>query len=595
MRKLLLFIVLVGSALVGAALPLGLAQAGPGPRHAAPPYAGQCGLPLAQPIWAEFAWPLPAFDRIFGKRGVVLGASTGDYPARMRAAGAATVYFDLNLNKRIGTTTNPVDPSLMQSKAKTFFDFAVQQTGCATPVIVLNELAGASLVTPWSDANAQYRANALTFVQTLAQLGAHPVLLVALRPYTGGDSGAWWQQVAASAELVREVYVPATLVWHDRAVLGNRILRQAYRQSIQDFTSIGIPANKLGLMVSFASTKGFGGRNGLQPATAWYQVAKWQALAAKQVAAETGIASVWSWGWGEWNPAESDPAKPYALCAWLWGRSPTLCNAPRAIGRKKFDASRKEGQLSLLTPGTQCLVGERALSQAAIARLQLVTGDREAAYSALFERLVESKQATVSPKQVLAAERAVIAQAFHGSGAAYRSALRHAHASVTVARGVLADELRRAKVEQTLYASPPSGADVTTFYSSYPDLLVRLVSAKPAPAWLGRKSVGFALSEVAPDRLFGLRTGRSAVIRTSEGKFTVRALASPLPLGAVPLGRARPAIAAALRSFARGAAFERWTVARQSGALDDTLCQRDDLPQPAAVDLAAELPFLRLG
>ena len=110
----------------------------------------------------------------------------------------------------------------------------------------------------------------------------------------------------------------------------------------------------------------------------------------------------------------------------------------------------------------------------------------------------------------------MIAQAFHGSGAAYRSALRHAHASVTVARGVLADELRRAKVEQTLYASPPSGADVTTFYTSYPDLLVRLVSAKPAPAWLGRKSVGFALSEVAPDRVFGLRTGRSAVIRTSS-------------------------------------------------------------------------------
>src|SRR5204862_6553406 len=127
-RKLLLFIVVVA-----AALPLGLAQAGPGPRRAAPPYAGQCGLPLAQPIWGEFAWPLPAFDAIFGKRGVVLGTSTGDYPARMRAAGAATVYFDLNLNKRIGTTTNPVDPSLMQSKAKTFFDFAVQQTGCATP------------------------------------------------------------------------------------------------------------------------------------------------------------------------------------------------------------------------------------------------------------------------------------------------------------------------------------------------------------------------------------------------------------------------------------------------------------------------------
>ena len=50
--------------------------------------------------------------------------------------------------------------------------------GCATPVIVLNELSGPGLVTPWSDNNAQYRANVLAFVQDLAALGAHPVLLL---------------------------------------------------------------------------------------------------------------------------------------------------------------------------------------------------------------------------------------------------------------------------------------------------------------------------------------------------------------------------------------------------------------------------------
>jgi len=591
LRKLLLVIVLAV-----AALPLAAAQASQSrPRFAPAPYAGQCGLPLAQPIWMEFGWPTPQFNAIMGKRGVVVGASTGDYPAQLRAAGAATVYFDLNLNKRIGTTTAPVDPAVIPDKAKKFYDFAVQQIGCSTPVIVMNELAGASLVTPWSDENAQYRANALAFVQALSQLGAHPVLLVPVSPYSGGDAAAWWQQAAQYAEIVREVYVPATLVWADGATFGSRVLRQAYRQGIQDFTSMGIPANKLGLMVSFATTKGFGGRNGLRPATAWYQVAKWQALAAKQVAAETGIASIWSWGWGEWSAAEQDPAKPYALCAWLWTRSAKLCDAPKAIGRKRFDTSRREGQLSLLSPGTQCLVGGRALSQAAMARLQLVTGDREEAYSALFERLVESANAAVLQKDVLAAERAVVAQAFHGSSAAYHAALGRAHASVTVARGVLGDELRRARVERGLFAPAASGSEVSTFYSSYPDLLVRLVSAKPAPVWLGRKTQGFALSQVAPDVLFSLGTGRSAAIRTSEGKFTVKALASALPLGAVPLGRARPAIAAALRSFARGSAFERWTIARQRGALDDTLCQRDDLPQPAAVDLASYLPFLRLG
>src|SRR6266852_8355092 len=152
------------------------------------PYAGQCGIPATQPVWAEFGWPTDAYNSIRGKPGIVLGASSGAYPAQMRAAGAATVYFDLNLRNRIGTTTAPADPALIPGRAQKLFDFAVLQSGCPTPVIVLNELAGAGLVTPWQDKNAQYRQNALSLVQTLARLGAHPVLLIAARPYTGGDA-----------------------------------------------------------------------------------------------------------------------------------------------------------------------------------------------------------------------------------------------------------------------------------------------------------------------------------------------------------------------------------------------------------------------
>jgi len=577
---------------------------GAGARAASAPlplYAGQCGLPSTQPLYAEFGWPTPAYEAIFGKPGIVVGASSGDWPAKMRAAGAQTVYFDLNLKNRIGTTVKPADPSLLAARAKTFFDYAVAQTGCSTPLIVLNELAGANLVTPWSDNNAQYRQNALTFVQQLTALGAHPVLLIASRPYTGGDAGLWWQQVAASAEIVREDYIPATATWKSGPVLGNRNLRDSYRQAVADFTSIGIAPSRLGLMISFASTKGFGGRSGLQPADAWYQVAKWQSLAAQQVAAETGIASVWSWGWGQWNAAEQDPAKPYALCTWLWTRSPTLCDAPKAIG-VGFDASRTTGQLTTLAAGEQCVIGEtgenvppKLLSNDAIQRLQLVTGERDTAYSALYERAVESGRVPVPGQAVLAAERAVITQEFRGSRSAYLSALKQAHASVDIARGVLGDQLRRAKLEATLTASNPSSAEVKTFYDSYPDLLVRMVQAKPAPGWLGGKPKGLALDEVAPIGVFDVATGTSVVVRTSDGSFTVKALADALPLGAVPLGQAKPTIAAALRAFARGAAFEQWSVAQQRAALNTAICARDELPQPAAVDLTSYLPFLRLG
>ena len=96
-------------------------------------------------------------------------------------------------------------------------------------------------------------------------------------------------------------------------------------------------------------------------------------------------------------------------------------------------------------------------------------------------------------------------------------------------------------------------------------------------------------------KLFDLGTGQSSSVLTSQGSYTVKALKDPLPLGAVPLGQARPAILSALRTFASGVAFEHWTVAKQRAALNTATCARDDLPQPAAVDLVQYLPFLRLG
>jgi hypothetical protein len=543
-------------------------------------------------VWFDFGQPY--LQPILGQPGVVVGTSTGDWPAQMRALGAGTVYFDLNLKNRVGTPTAPTATSTMPDRAQKLMTFAVQQTGCATPVIVFNELSGPGLVTPWSDTNTQYRANVLALMQDIAALGAHPVLLIPGAAYTGGDALTWWQQVSAVAEIVREAYVPATLTWKQGPILGNRNLRNSYRAAVSNLTDIGIPPNKIGLMVSFATTIGFGGRNGLEPASAWFQVAKWQSLALQQVAGETGIASVWSWGWGRYTAAELDPEKGHAACVWMWTRSPSLCDAPTQLG-PGFDTSLKEGQLSLLPGSAQCLIGRRVLSDAAIAQLQRLTGDRETAYSALFERLVESDQSPVPTSAVLAAERGVILQSFGGSRAAYVNALQQANASVPVARGILGDQLRRAQVQATLPGGTPTAAEIQTFYQSYPDLSVRLVSSKPQPSWLGTTKQGFAISQVAPDRIFTLPRDKAAVLRTSDGSFRIKPLDDALPLGAVPLKKATPAIAAALREFQRGDAFENWTVAKQRYVLNTAICARDDLPQPSAVDLTSYLPFLRLG
>jgi hypothetical protein len=189
----------------------------------------------------------------------------------------------------------------------------------------------------------------------------------------------------------------------------------------------------------------------------------------------------------------------------------------------------------------------------------------------------------------------VIRQEFRGERPLYLQALARAHTTVPQARAILADQLRRAKVAPSLPSSAPSASAISTFYSSYPNLQVRLVQSKPSPPWLGKLAQGLALQDVAPDRLFALTTGKSENVLTSTGTYAVKALGDPSPLGAVPLGRATPAIAAALRSFSQGDAFEAWSLAKQRAALNTATCAQDNLPQPAAVDLVQFVPFLRLG
>ena len=561
-----------------------------------PVWSGQCGIAAQQTVWGEYGWPtlLP----ILARPGTLLAVTQlkgSNYAADARARGASTYNFDLRLRDEVGTANTPADPATIEAAAEKRYQTAVTATGgCTTPLIVENELFGASTSTPWTTTTAQYRADVLAFLQDLAARGAHPVLLVNKSPYLGSsDAVAWWLSVAKVADVVREVYLPATNIWPLGPTLGNRLLRQSFRAAITPFTSIGIPANRLGLMLSFLSHKGVGGRNGLQPASAWFQVVKWDALSAKEVAAELHLGSVFSWGWQEWNRQEMDPAKPKAACVWLWTRKRTLCNAPKMLG-PRFDDSLTDGQI-LLGHGTVCRApGISALGARAVGSLQALTGDRNAALSSMFERVVEIAEQPVSRHALHAAEREVIADSFHGSRAAYLAALRGAHATVGIARGVLTDELRRARLELERYAPAPTPGEVAAFYSAYPDLLVRRVRVSPAAPWVSAGKTGFALAEAAPQRLFSLPTGRKARVATLLGTFAVRPLGPAQPLGSLPFSTVRPAVVAALRGFERAQSFERWTIARQNVVLSQTICLHDQLPQPAAIDLTEYLPFLRI-
>lgn len=554
--------------------------------------AAPCGLPDGAPVWADFA---PAdLKHVLARPGVVAAASTGNYPAELRAAGAATVYWDMNLNNRVGTPTAPADPAGMDEKANRLYVFAASQTACATPWIALNELFGAHLETPWTANNAQYRANVLALLRGLAARGARPFLLINNEPYIGSDdAAAWWRSVAQVADVVPEVYFNGKQLYAQGPIVANRRLRAAFRRAVARLVAIGIPVTRIGLMLGFQSAAGTGGREGLhrQP---WFQVVKWQALSARQIAGEMKVATVWSWGWGTYSEAGRDADKPDAACVYLWARSPQLCDAPGRIG-KQFNASRTQGQPNLPS-GAMCRIGRNTISTSAIARLNRLVGDRDVAYTALLARLADSSDTNVTAKEVLEVERAVVQYRFGGSTSAYRTALSRAGAPLDVARGILADTIRRKKLGQRLRVSAPSSSSIAGFYADYPDVLVRTVQAQgaQAPWWLGGKKRGLMLSTFAPMQLFESPVGLTSTVRTLTGRYAVRTLDEARPLGSVPIAQARPAIAAALSQFARSAAVVNLSARRQQALLAQAVCRRDDLPIASVVDLTVYLPFLRL-
>jgi hypothetical protein len=157
----------------------------------------------------------------------------------------------MKLGALVGTTTAPADPATISAAAEKLFDAAATSSGCSTPLIVLDELNGASTTTPWTTTNARYRQNVLDLLRALQSRGARPFLLVNPLPYTGGDAVDWWRQVAQVADIVPEVYFNAPAVIRQGVILGSRRMRVALRAAVAAYTAIGVPVSKLGFVLGF--------------------------------------------------------------------------------------------------------------------------------------------------------------------------------------------------------------------------------------------------------------------------------------------------------------------------------------------------------
>ena len=543
--------------------------------------ARECGIPDANPLWVDFAGhdsPVPH------KPGLTLAFNSGtEKPAQARAAGAATIMFDLNFNNRVGSPTEPRDPATIVDRADRLYEFAVQMNGCPTPWIALNELFGAQTPTPWTPTTAQYRANVLTLVRRLRERGAQPFVTIANPPYMEGEALQWWRDLAASAILIRQVFFTSPNVAGLHAmgpVRASRSMRSGMRGLVRRFTDAGIPASRVALELQFQSAPGTGGREGLQPRSKWLEIVKLQALAVRQVTRELGTHSIWSWGWATFSTAGIDKDKGEAVCVYLWVRDPNLCSGPGAAG-PAFDTSLTAGQLNL-PAGVVCTMPAGQIRASAISALARAVGGRDVAASVLLERLVLQREVSRTPRAG-AAELAYIDDRFRGSVGAYLGALRRVGLSRSAARGLLLDELRRDAVRERFRPKAPSAAAIAEFHRAYADFRARLVETARPVAWLGWRDRGLALESFAPRRTFSLQ--RAGRVRTSVGPLAVRPLGETVLLGAVPLVDARAAIVASLGRFARVATYESWLSNVEARALNEAICVGDELPVPTSITL----------
>lgn len=429
----------LASALVLALLPVAQAQAASFP----------CGLPQSGPLRVEYAGNAVQFRLpVFGRPGVVAAVHDAAGAKALRLLGARTVYWFMKLGKVAGTPGAPADPASVEASAQTIFDKAVEVSDCTTPVIVLNELWGQGLAAPWDFVTGLYRQNVLALVRSLSVRGAVPVLLVPgpwygnRAPNVDGEAGAWWQEVARYAHIVREMHFNARIIHKLGPIMGARRRRVAMRNAVAPFIRLGIPPDHLGLLLGFQSGRGKGGREGLEPRSAWFGMVKQDALAARQVTGELGLGSIWSWGWATFDDAGADPDKRAAACVYLWVANQGLCNGPAAAG-PGFNASLTQGQI-ILPPDALCDTPIGTIAASEVDRLApLLGGSRSDALAALFTRLIHRRQgARVLSADITTAEGRLLARSFTGDGAAYEAYLSARGLDPDAVREIVADQLR---------------------------------------------------------------------------------------------------------------------------------------------------------
>ena len=354
------------------------------------------------------------------------------------------------LNRRVGTPSAPADPSLLPERAQRLFDFAVRSSGCATPVIALNELFGAQLddavVGDERALPGERPAVGAPAGGAGCPAGAPALDVTRTRAATRRSGGV---RSRRSSDLVLEKYFSAAAVARAGPVLGNRRMRTSMRRSASTAVRDQRPALTRG---GHARPS----RHARAPADGKASSrrrdgSRWPSGRRSRRARSRASSGSRTSGPGAGAPTT---ATVQTRTSRRGVRLPVDARpAPlRRAGvtrRRRSTPTSREGQIDL-PAGMRCAYGDAVVRTTAIGELRSRHRRGELALSALYGRLVESREAGVRGRGPPGRRARRRPRALRGGRGAYLAALTRDARHRALARGVLADELRRAELEARL-------------------------------------------------------------------------------------------------------------------------------------------------
>jgi hypothetical protein len=322
------------------------------------------------PRWVDFADQTVGWrDRVFGHKNITVAIADPRLAASLRKRGARTTFWEMNLFRVVGTPTKPLPKRHVRATADRLVVRARRSTGLRNPWITFNEMLGSRDQRPFRLAERRYRENLLILLSRVCERGAVPWLLVPSNPRTDDKSRRWWKRVGEVSGVIRETFFSAPQVMKYSAQNATLVMRARLRGAAYAMSQLRIPRHHQGIVVGFQSG-GIYGRNGLRSRTEWLQFVALKTAAARQVAREHRIGTVWSWGWGTYNLRGTDADKPLAACTYLWVRAAKFCALPRAGGPLKRERLYRPLQLS-----TDCFMSNHQTQWGLVERARSLSGN----------------------------------------------------------------------------------------------------------------------------------------------------------------------------------------------------------------------------